>query len=69
MIVAVPSETYPGERRVALIPAAVATLVKSGLEVHIEAGAGQHFDPELVEIFFACLNVLRSIQKRYQDII
>jgi HD-GYP domain-containing protein (c-di-GMP phosphodiesterase class II) len=33
----------------------------------IEAGGGHHFDPELVEIFFACLNVLRSIQKRYQD--
>ena len=33
----------------------------------IKAGSGQHFDPELVDIFFACLNVLRSIQKRYQD--
>lgn len=34
---------------------------------NIQAGAGQHFDPGLVEIFFACLNVLRSIQNRYQD--
>lgn len=34
---------------------------------NLKAGAGQHFDPELVEIFFSCLNVLRSIQKRYQD--
>ena len=33
----------------------------------IKAASGQHFDPELVDIFFACLNVLRSIQKRYQD--
>jgi HD-GYP domain-containing protein (c-di-GMP phosphodiesterase class II) len=42
---------------------------ESDVLANIEAGAGQHFDPELVEIFFACLNVLRSIQKRYQDII
>ena len=40
MIVAVAKETYPGERRVALVPAAVATLVKSGLRVQVEAGAG-----------------------------
>jgi HD-GYP domain-containing protein (c-di-GMP phosphodiesterase class II) len=33
----------------------------------IEAGAGHHFDPELVDIFFSCLKVIRSIQKRYQD--
>ncbi|CAB1063338.1 Metal-dependent phosphohydrolase [Olavius sp. associated proteobacterium Delta 1] len=37
------------------------------VQANIKAGAGQHFDPELVEIFFSCLNVLRSIQKRYQD--
>ncbi|MBL7179806.1 MAG: HD-GYP domain-containing protein [Pseudomonadota bacterium] len=33
----------------------------------IEKEAGHQFDPELVEIFFLCLNVLRSIQERYQD--
>jgi len=33
----------------------------------IQSDAGRHFDPELVEIFFACLNILRSIQKRYRD--
>jgi HD-GYP domain-containing protein (c-di-GMP phosphodiesterase class II) len=33
----------------------------------IQAGAGHHFNPELVEIFFSCLDVLRSIQKRYPD--
>jgi H+-translocating NAD(P) transhydrogenase subunit alpha len=40
MIIAVPRETYPGERRVALIPASVPALVKAGLDVLIEAGAG-----------------------------
>ena len=40
MIVAAPKETYPGERRVALVPAAVAALVKVGWEVRIETGAG-----------------------------
>jgi len=40
MIVGVPRESYPGERRVAMIPAAVPMLTKAGLEVIIEAGAG-----------------------------
>jgi NAD(P) transhydrogenase subunit alpha len=41
MLVAVPKEIYPGERRVALIPQTVPALVKAGLEVTIEAGAGE----------------------------
>ncbi len=41
---------------------------ESEVLANIKAGSGHHFDPELVDIFFACLNVLRSIQKRYQDI-
>jgi H+-translocating NAD(P) transhydrogenase subunit alpha len=41
MIVAVAKETFPGERRVALVPAVVASLVKAGLEVHVETGAGE----------------------------
>ncbi len=40
MIVGIPRETYPGERRVALIPAVVPNLAKAGLEVVVEAGAG-----------------------------
>ena len=40
MIVGVPRESYPGERRVALTPAVVPNLVKIGLEVVIQAGAG-----------------------------
>lgn len=41
MIVGVPKETYPGERRVALTPAVVPLLAKAGLEVVLEAGAGE----------------------------
>jgi NAD(P) transhydrogenase subunit alpha len=41
MKVAVPKEILPGERRVALIPDLAGALVKSGLEVLVEAGAGQ----------------------------
>ncbi len=33
----------------------------------IEQGAGTQFDPELVTIFFSCLDMMRSIQKRYRD--
>jgi H+-translocating NAD(P) transhydrogenase subunit alpha len=40
MKVAVVKETFPGERRVALVPADVAKLVKSGLGVVFEPGAG-----------------------------
>ena len=40
MIVGVPRETYPGERRVALVPGVIANLAKAGLEVVVEAGAG-----------------------------
>ena len=41
MIVGVPRETFPGERRVALVPAVVPLLTKAGVEVVIEAAAGQ----------------------------
>ncbi len=40
MIVGVPKETYPGERRVALVPSVIPTLAKAGLQVAIEQGAG-----------------------------
>ena len=40
MIVGVPRESFPGERRVALIPGVVPNLIKAGLEVIVEAGAG-----------------------------
>jgi NAD(P) transhydrogenase subunit alpha len=40
MIVGVPRESFPGERRVALVPAAIPNLTKAGLEVIVEAGAG-----------------------------
>src|SRR5262245_22351114 len=40
MKVGVVKETFVGENRVALIPAAVPPLVKAGFEVLIEAGAG-----------------------------
>ena len=40
MIVGVPRESFPGERRVALVPAVLPTLAKAGLDVVVEAGAG-----------------------------
>src|SRR6202789_4577359 len=40
MIVGVPRESFPGERRVALVPAVVPVLAKAGLEVVVQAGAG-----------------------------
>jgi NAD(P) transhydrogenase subunit alpha len=40
MIVGVPRESFPGERRVALAPVVVPNLTKAGFEVLVEAGAG-----------------------------
>ncbi len=40
MILGVPKEIYPGERRVAIVPGVIPTLTKAGLEVIVEAGAG-----------------------------
>lgn len=40
MILGVPKESYPGERRVAIVPGVVPALTKAGLEVIVEAGAG-----------------------------
>lgn len=40
MIIGAPKESYPGESRVALVPSVVPSLLKGGLEVVIETGAG-----------------------------
>jgi len=41
MIVGVPKDDFPGERRVAMVPAAVQLLAKAGVDLRVEAGAGQ----------------------------
>jgi len=41
MIVGIPKESFPGERRVALTPAVLPPLAKAGLQVLMEAGAGE----------------------------
>ena len=41
MKVGVPKESFPGERRVALVPTVVPMLTRLGLEVVIESGAGE----------------------------
>ena len=40
MIVGVPKESFPGERRVALVPLVLPALAKAGMEVMVETGAG-----------------------------
>jgi H+-translocating NAD(P) transhydrogenase subunit alpha len=40
VIIGVPKETYPGERRVALVPMVIPTLTKAGFEVVVETNAG-----------------------------
>ncbi len=41
MIIGVVREGFPGERRVALVPAALPALIQAGFEVVIESGAGE----------------------------
>lgn len=40
MIVGIPKETFPDERRVAMIPSQISALTQAGLEVLVEPGAG-----------------------------
>jgi len=40
VIIGVPKEIYPGERRVALVPVVLPALIKAGFEIHIQSGAG-----------------------------
>lgn len=41
MIIGVPKESYPGERRVALVPMVIPNLAKAGFQAMVEAGAGE----------------------------
>jgi NAD(P) transhydrogenase subunit alpha len=40
VIIGIAKEMYPGERRVALVPAVLPTLTKAGFEIHVQSGAG-----------------------------
>ena len=40
MIIGVPRETYTGENRVALVPGVIPSLIKEGIKVFVELGAG-----------------------------
>ena len=40
MIVGVPKEAFPGERRIALVPVVVPNIMKAGFQVLVEAGGG-----------------------------
>lgn len=40
IVVGVPKETYPGERRVAMVPDIITLLVKRKVQVNVESGAG-----------------------------
>ncbi len=44
MQISVPSETFEGERRVALVPDVVKKITKMGIEVHVESKLGQRCD-------------------------
>ena len=46
MIVGIVKETFPGERRVALVPDTVPVLTAAGLEVLVETGAGDASVPK-----------------------
>ncbi len=52
MKIGVVKETYPGEQRVALVPAVIPSLIKGGMEVVIESQAGEqsgYLDSDYIE--------------------
>ncbi len=77
MKIGVPKEIVPGERRVALTPDATAALVKGGLQVVIERGAGEgafHSDAafeaagaRIVADIYAEADVVLKVQKPTLD--
>ena len=70
MKIAVAKEIEVGERRVALVPDIVARLVKQGLEVWVEAGAGERsfFSDAAYEAAHGCI-VIPSVDRRLQSCI
>ena len=77
MKIGVPKEIVPGERRVALTPDATAALVKGGLQVVVEGGAGEgafHSDAafeaagaRIVADIYAEADVVLKVQKPTLD--
>src|SRR3954468_3637712 len=41
LVIGVPRETFPGEKRVATVPEVVEKLIKLGFSVAVESGAGE----------------------------
>ncbi len=67
MIIGVPSEICPEECRVALVPAGVASLVKAGHEVIVEAGAGLSAGFSDEEYRRSGAQLFENSQKIFQD--
>ena len=38
--IGVPKETFPGERRVAMVPDVISSVTRAGAEILVESGAG-----------------------------
>ena len=70
-IAGVPTETFSGERRVALVPSNVATLKKAGIGVIIQSGAGAQagYDDDEYAAAGAELNSDRNVLFERADII
>lgn len=72
MIIGVPKEIMPGEDRVSASPETVATMVKEGWTVLVEAGAGEgsfYHDPEYVEAGAEIVNDVEDLYNRAQLIL
>ena len=81
LIVGIPRETLPGETRVAQVPETVAKLVAAGLDVRVEAGAGEragHRDdafvkagatiaPDAASLYAAAQLVLKVREPRFAE--
>ena len=63
--VAVPKETQPGERRVALVPSVIKNLDKLGVEILMESGAGK--DSGFNDDAYEGVTIVESADKLYNE--
>lgn len=67
MIVAIPKESLPGERRVAVIPATVKDLVKIGMQVQVQSGAGVEAHYQNADYKTAGAEIVNDKNKLFQN--
>ena len=67
MLIGIPKETQPDERRVAIVPRGVEALKKLGFNVIVESGAGVHADYGNAKYEEVGAEIIESAQEIWSD--